>query len=77
MAPGRKALAAALLVSVASFAANFLVFLYSYHRLTIPFINEEQRVINAEFIMTVTVGAFALAATLTGAFIYWLGTRQR
>lgn len=77
MAASKKALLASLLISVVSFAANISVFLHSYQRLAIPFINEEQRVINAEFIMTLTVGAFAAAAALTGALIYWLCVRQK
>ena len=77
MTARKKALLAALLISVVSFAANVSVFLHGYQRLAIPFINEEQRVIDAEFIITVTVGAFAAAAALTGALIYWLCVRKR
>ena len=77
MATSKKALLAALLISVVSFAVNVSVFLYGYQRLAIPFLNEEQRVINAEFIMTVIVGAFAAAAALTGSLVHWLCVSQR
>ena len=53
-------------ISIVSFTLNFIVFVMTYNRLATPFITEEQRVLNADFIMSVTVGAFAIVAVLTG-----------
>jgi len=55
-----------------SFISNFLVFVYSYNRLATPFINEEQRVENADFIMTVSISMFACAALIIGAITYFI-----
>jgi hypothetical protein len=72
MSSKQKALVVATFVSLASFAGNGAVFVFSYSRLAFPFLTEEQRVANAEFIMSVTVGAYAAVAALTGILIYWL-----
>ena len=53
-----------------NFTANFLLFTYSYNKLATPFLHEEQRVENADFIMSTTAGLFALEALLLGAIFY-------
>ncbi len=57
-------------ISFISFILNIAVFVIIYNRLATPFLTEEQRVINAEFIMSVTAGAFATVAILTGIATY-------
>lgn len=76
MAPRTKNIIAAGCIAIASFALNFIVFIISYNRLATPFLNEEQRVVNAGQIMSVTIGAFAIVAVLTGLAAYWV-LRQR
>jgi hypothetical protein len=63
------------LLSFAGFFANFALFIFSYNRLATPYLVEEQRVLNADFIMTVTVGGFAGIATLLGLATYWMLSR--
>lgn len=52
-------------ISIVSFVLNVAVFVMTYNRLATPFITEEQRVLNADFIMSFTVGAFAVVAVVT------------
>ena len=72
----RRAVRGAVIASVVCFVANFGVFLYSYRRLVFPYLTEEQRTLNADLIMTNTVGAFAAAAVLFGVLVYWLLSRR-
>jgi hypothetical protein len=68
----------ACLVSVFSFAMNFGIFVLGYNRLAVPFLLEEQRMANADFIMSVIVGAFALLAISVGLVVYWsFGVNRR
>ncbi|MCX7110069.1 MAG: hypothetical protein NTX45_08060 [Proteobacteria bacterium] len=68
----------ACLVSVLSFALNFGIFVLGYDRLAVPFLLEEQRMANADFIMSIIVGAFALLAILVGFIVYWsFGVNRR
>ena len=57
-------------ISVGNFFLNFFVFTLSYNRLATPFLVEEQRVENADFIMSVTAGSFAIVAILTCLVVY-------
>ena len=59
-------------ISIVSCILNFAVFVITYNRLATPFLTEEQRVLNADFIMSITVGAFTVIAILTGSAIYWV-----
>lgn len=68
----KKAIIISTLVSIFSFVANFSVFVLGYRYLAFPFLSEEQRVINADFIMNIIVGAFALLAILLGFTVYWV-----
>jgi nitrate reductase gamma subunit len=70
-----KKLLFAALLSFAGFLANFALFIFSYNRLATPYLVEEQRVLNADFIMTVTLGGFAGIATLVGLITYWMLSR--
>lgn len=72
----RRNILSACCISIASFILNGAVFVITYNRLATPFLTEEQRVLNADFIMSVTAGAFAIVAILTGFSIYMV-LRQR
>ncbi len=72
-----KPIIVACLVSVLSFAMNFGIFVFGYNRLAVPFLLEEQRMANADFIMRVIVGAFALIAILIGFIVYWSFSANR
>ena len=56
---------------------NFGIFVFGYNRLAVPFLLEEQRMANADFIMRVIVGAFALIAILIGFIVYWSFSANR
>lgn len=75
----KKVVAVACLVFLLGLVANFGVFVFAYDHLAVPFLSEEQRVTNANFIMNAIVPAFAGVAALVGTIVYWtLGTlRQR
>lgn len=66
----KRDIAIASAVATASFIANFSIFVFGYNHLTAPFISEEQRVDNAEFIMSVVVGGYAGIAILTGILTF-------
>ena len=55
-----------------SFISNFLVFVYSYNKLATPYIHEEQRVENADFIMTISISMFASVSLVMGIIIYFI-----
>ncbi len=63
-------------ISVVSFVANFITFVFNYNRLVTPYLHEEQRVENANFIMKMTLSSFAVTALLTGLVIYFLLHRK-
>ncbi len=66
-----KALFISLGIALATFVLNFTTFLITYNKLATPYINEEQRVENAFFIFTVTIGSFAVIAILVGVSFYF------
>jgi hypothetical protein len=66
----KKNILTAFLISIISFVLNGAVFVLSYNKLATPFLSEEQRVLNADFIMSITVGAFATVSIATGIAIY-------
>lgn len=70
MRTSRKNILIVIAISVGNFIFNFLVFTLSYNRLVTPFLAEEQRVENADFIMSITAGSFAIVAILTGLVVY-------
>jgi hypothetical protein len=76
VAPKVPSILRACAVSVGSLVANFSIFVFSYNRLATPFLVEEQRVTNANFILTVTLGGFVLVACITGVVVYWMLRRQ-
>lgn len=53
-------------IALTSFFLNFITFLITYNKLATPYLHEEQRVENAFFILTATIGLFAAIAMLMG-----------
>lgn len=66
----KKILAFGLVIAV-NIAMNFAVFLVSYNKLATPFLSEEQRVDNADYIMTMTISGFVVVAILSALIIYF------
>lgn len=67
-----------LLTSVATLAIaalNFSLFIASYNKLATPFLHEEQRVENAQFIMTFTLGGYIALAVVSVVVAFFLSTR--
>lgn len=62
----------ALCIAFLTFVANFAIFVIAYHHTTKPFILEEQRQINADFIVSTVAPAFAGVAALIGGIVFWL-----
>lgn len=63
-------------LALSNFVLNFLVFTYSYNKLATPFLNEEQRVENADYIMSVSLSMFAIVATITGVAIFFISRKK-
>jgi len=59
-----------LIVSLACFILNFSIFTYSYNKIATPFLNEEQRVDNAGFIMSVSLSMFIISSLIIGLLFY-------
>ena len=53
-------------IALTSFFLNFITFLIIYNKLATPYLHEEQRVENAFFILTATMGLFAAIAIFVG-----------
>lgn len=68
----RTAFATACAVAILCFIANFGIFVLGYDRLAVPFLSEEQRVENANFIMSTVIGLYAIIAGFVGVFVYRL-----
>lgn len=59
-------------IALANFLLNFGVFAVSYNMLVTPYLHEEQRVENADFIMAYTSSMFAAITILTAVAFYFL-----
>lgn len=76
MSKSIKTLLTSALIILGNFSANFLIFTYSYNRLATPYLNEEQRVDNAGYIMSWTIGMYFLAAILIGIITVFIYRKQ-
>ena len=76
MAGRRTGIWVAIGISLLCFLLNGGLFIYFYNQLATPFLGEEQRVANADYIMTVASASFALVAAVIGLITYLL-TKQR
>ena len=59
-----------------NFIMNFLIFTYSYNKLATPYLNEEQRVDNAGFIMSGTLSMYLVSAILVGILTFIVSKRN-
>ena len=66
----KKRIIVSILLAIFSFVLNGAVFVFSYNKLATPFLTEEQRVLNADFIMSVTTGSFAVVSIIIGILIF-------
>jgi len=57
-------------VGLINIALNFTVFILSYNTLATPFLHEEQRMENANHIMTYTLFGFIATGIFTLVFLY-------
>lgn len=59
-------------IALLNFVLNFAVFTVSYNILATPYLHEEQRVENADFIMAYTSSMFAAVTILSAVAFYFL-----
>lgn len=65
-----------LIIGLANVALNFAVFIVSYNKLATPYLYEEQRVTNANFIMGYTLPGYLLIGLLTMVLVYFYKNKQ-
>lgn len=66
------------LVAIVNFAMNFVVFVLSYNKLATPFLLEEQRMENADYIMTNTLFGFFVVTAVSALVLYlFIGKKCR
>ncbi len=63
-------------IALISFVMNFAVFTISYNKLATPYLHEEQKVENADFIMSSTLIMFVISAIIVGVLIYIIGRKK-
>lgn len=71
-----KKFLAVLLFFVLLFASNFLIFSAAYNKLATPFLNEAQRVENADFIMQWVLPAYIAVAFVSAIVIFFSNSKQ-
>lgn len=65
-----KKYALASIVGVVSALLNFLLFVFAYNKIATPFLHEEQRMENADFIMSYVVGGYLAIAVASTVMIF-------
>lgn len=68
----RHNMLAALGITLLCFCLNGALFIYFYNQLATPFLAEEQRVANAEYIMSMTIAGYASVSVIVGIVAYLL-----
>jgi hypothetical protein len=71
-----KKYALASMVGIASFLSNFLLFVFAYNRIATPFLHEERRMENADFIMSYVVGGYLVVSVVSTVAIFLLYNRR-
>lgn len=64
------------LVILTNLVMNLAVFLMNYNKLATPFLHEEQKVENANYIVAITVPSF-IGVAVVSAFIIYFITRKK
>lgn len=59
-----------LVTALVATASNFALFIFTYNRVAVPFLHESQRMDNADFIMTVTLGGYVIIALIFSTLTY-------
>lgn len=77
MTRGLKNLLVATGIAVLIFILNGAIFVYFYNHLTTPFIGEEQRVSNADYIMSVVLSSYAGVSLIIGMVVYFIIKNHR
>lgn len=54
---------------------NFALFILSYNHLATPYLHEEQRMENADFIMSYALGGYVLIAVIS-AVVMWFVSKK-
>ncbi|PKM42251.1 MAG: hypothetical protein CVV05_19120 [Gammaproteobacteria bacterium HGW-Gammaproteobacteria-1] len=67
-----KKYALASMAGVVSALLNFLLFVFAYNKVATPFLHEEQRMENAEFIMSYVVGGYLAISIVSTVAIFLL-----
>ena len=60
------------LVGLGNIGLNFAVFIFNYNKLATPYLNEDQRMLNAQYIMTISISEIVLVSVFTLVVIYLL-----
>lgn len=70
-----KTLAIFSLSGVLAASLNFLLFTFVYNRIATPFLQEEQRVENADFIMSYVLFGYISIAAISTIVFYFCGKK--
>lgn len=66
-----------ILIAIVNAIMNFSVFIVIYNKLATPFLVEEQRMDNADFIMTYTLIGFSGVSIFMAFLFYFLVVKQK
>jgi hypothetical protein len=72
----RSPIVRSLAIFLSSLILNFGAFLISYRIVAFPYISEEQRVANADTVLTLCLAIFVLSALLVGGLAHWLFVKE-
>ena len=72
MRRGPKTFLAAAGAAILTFVLNAVLFILFYNHLTTPYIEEERRVLNADYIMSVVLGSYVGVSLAVGVALYFL-----
>jgi len=64
-------------IGLISFAANFLIYNYSFNSQATPFLSEDQRVDSALLMLTTTVPAYLVSALIVTIAFYWIAKNRQ
>ena len=73
----KKRIIISIFLAIFSFVLNIAVFVFCYNKLATPFLTEEQRALNADFIMSVTTGSFAVVSIIIGVLIFFVTKKNQ
>lgn len=71
-----KKYALASMAGVVSALLNFMLFVFAYNKVATPFLHEEQRMENADFIMSYVGGGYLVVSVVSTVAIFLLCNRR-